>query len=804
MTTTGGYGKYGFDFRYSFPDIITWFLDERNGTGIYNAFEPYRGMSGSQLHHNDGFNNTWVQIYQEHPEEFEADQDLYAYQTFYEPAVESMEQLTGINFNDRDPALQAALFSMAIRRGYNVQSLAPIAAGISSSDSDEEILRKMYANMKALIDDERWDNELKDALAILNGEIILEGNSSSSEILKGFQGAIKIRRVTPNKDIGEVKNTGAGTITLQESTTVNMGTLGTKEKIPQSVKESMAGVSMPDGASVSYDDLRYLTIPYYDFNGVTQQGHMIVRKELADEVLLIFQELYENKYPIEKMELIDNYASGGVDNLDYNSIEDNNTSAFCYRQATGGNSLSNHALGQAIDINPLINPYVTADGQCSHDAKYVDRTQSNWTAIEKQAYIGNDTKIYEIFKKYGWTWGGDWSGIKDYQHFEKTDLNNVATIGEMTDTNETEETDTKQYTVAIAAGHNNTDNTGASYEGLVEQDMTIKVAEYVSQLFAPYSNINVVQTGSTSSNPGGVKLNDRMQLAKDQHPDLLVVIHFNASASHNANGVYVYYKEGDSTSQALSETLVKTVANAMGLEAKEAQGDKSALGRDLVSIGNSSECGFPCALTEGGFLDGSIDRAVLSTEEGLKNYAKGIVDGVLEYLQVENKGYGDATVSTSGSRGSAINSKLYDLKYVPEDVFNEYVEKNNKKALDVFTLDEDMKLITAKWSYTPEEGLKIIKNSPINYLPVLQKYTMPFEYLINWLIDCKDNDFVGKLADLAINSEFIIAIEDNVTTTKTVVDTQNREINRKTSSQYRNDREYTKRLAYGFNRYKNK
>lgn len=154
-----------------------------------------------------------------------------------------------------------------------------------------------------------WNN-IKSA--ILNG-----GGSSSSSVAPliiakdtgegqdGFQGAIRIRRVTPNKTIGALTNVGTG---ATQTTTVVTGGLGTKEDIPESVKKQMEGISMQHFSGVDYSDLSYLTIPYFDFNGSVQQGHMIVNKKLADEVLLIFQELYKIKYPIEKMELIDNFS----------------------------------------------------------------------------------------------------------------------------------------------------------------------------------------------------------------------------------------------------------------------------------------------------------------------------------------------------------------------------------------------------------------------------------------------------------------------------------------------------------------
>ena len=96
------------------------------------------------------------------------------------------------------------------------------------------------------------------------------------------------------------------------------------------------------------------------------------------------------------------------------SMEDNNSSAFNFREVTDGGKLSNHAYGLAIDLNPKVNPYIKnnvvlpANGQA-----YVNRDQCVLGIIKK-----NDA-VYQLFTSYGWTWGGDWSSLKDYQHFEK-------------------------------------------------------------------------------------------------------------------------------------------------------------------------------------------------------------------------------------------------------------------------------------------------------------------------------------------------------------------------------------------------
>lgn len=182
-----------------------------------------------------------------------------------------------------------------------------------------------------------------------------------------------------------------------------------KEDIPKSVYEKMLGKSIPNKDLVDISQLSYLTITYYGFDDKPHIGEMIVNKSVDNEVLDIFKELFEKKYPIEKMRLIDEYNAD--DNL---AMKDNNTSAFNYRVIEGSNVLSNHAKGLAIDINTLINPMVK-NGQVSpkEGEKYIDRT------INAKGMIKKGDACYEAFIKRGWTWGGDWNTLKDYQHFEK-------------------------------------------------------------------------------------------------------------------------------------------------------------------------------------------------------------------------------------------------------------------------------------------------------------------------------------------------------------------------------------------------
>lgn len=185
-----------------------------------------------------------------------------------------------------------------------------------------------------------------------------------------------------------------------------------------SVFQRINGKSYYENGNIGLADLKYLKMIHYNFSQQIQVGEMIVNAGIAEDVIQIFKELFSIKYEIQSMRLIDDYWTGDGDSSDSNSIDHNNTSAFCYREITGGGNLSNHAYGRAIDLNPQQNPYVwysNGQAQWSHEnaSAYIDRN------VEDPHVIKEGDVCYNIFVKYGFSWGGLWDSIKDYQHFEK-------------------------------------------------------------------------------------------------------------------------------------------------------------------------------------------------------------------------------------------------------------------------------------------------------------------------------------------------------------------------------------------------
>lgn len=185
-------------------------------------------------------------------------------------------------------------------------------------------------------------------------------------------------------------------------------------EISDDIFNKMYNKSYKSDCIIPRKDLRYLHVLHKTINDQSKEGELIVNYHIANIALNIFKELYNNNYPIEKIELIDNYDAD-----DNKSMTANNSSCFNYRVVSNSKTLSKHAYGLAIDINPLYNPYVTKSNQIlkvepSIGKEYADRTKNFNYKIEP-----NDICV-KTFKKYGFEWAGEWSYPKDYQHFEIT------------------------------------------------------------------------------------------------------------------------------------------------------------------------------------------------------------------------------------------------------------------------------------------------------------------------------------------------------------------------------------------------
>lgn len=183
--------------------------------------------------------------------------------------------------------------------------------------------------------------------------------------------------------------------------------------ITDDVFARIKGKSYKDDCTVPRDELRYVKILHYGFDGNVHVGELIVNRKIADDVIYIFSSLYYEKYPIEKILLVDEFDAD-----DNKSMAANNSSSFNFRTVENSDSLSLHSYGLAIDINTLYNPYVVPKKDGTTAVYPVEGTAYADRSLNCIYYIRPDDICVRLFKECGFTWGGDWTTVKDYQHFE--------------------------------------------------------------------------------------------------------------------------------------------------------------------------------------------------------------------------------------------------------------------------------------------------------------------------------------------------------------------------------------------------
>lgn len=183
------------------------------------------------------------------------------------------------------------------------------------------------------------------------------------------------------------------------------------EPIGPALRERMR-FSHRAGCPVRLSELRYLRVSFVGFDREAHLGELVVHRDHARGVSEVFRQLYEGSWPIQRMQLVDDY-----DGDDDRSMAANNTSGYNCRRVSGSASWSTHAYGAAIDINPVQNPYVTPTSTVPPAGRSFADIDRSADADAPVGVILDGDVVVRAFSAIGWEWGGHWTGSKDYQHF---------------------------------------------------------------------------------------------------------------------------------------------------------------------------------------------------------------------------------------------------------------------------------------------------------------------------------------------------------------------------------------------------
>jgi hypothetical protein len=166
------------------------------------------------------------------------------------------------------------------------------------------------------------------------------------------------------------------------------------------------------GCPVGPAQLRRVRLRYWGFDRRPRTGALVVNAVAVADLVHVFGRLYAARFPIRRLRPIDVY--GGKDER---SLEADNTAAFNCRYVIGPGPRrwSVHAYGEAVDVNPVENPYL--EGGRVHPRAgraYLDRSRF------RPGMAVRDGLLVRAFAAVGWKWGGRWLGSPDYQHFSST------------------------------------------------------------------------------------------------------------------------------------------------------------------------------------------------------------------------------------------------------------------------------------------------------------------------------------------------------------------------------------------------
>ncbi|GEM_PF-1102368 len=287
-----------------------------------------------------------------------------------------------------------------------------VTGDISEESSEPETDQEVQETEAIAIMESPDDNESEESREGETSEEVPAESTSASQT--EMEMTTELAESTPEKlDISKLK---AGTrLSKSDVSASGVNAYFFEMSIDETIFSRMKNKSYGADCVVPITDLRYVKVLHYSRDGNIYVGELVCHRDISKSLLSIFRQLYDHKYPIQKMHLVDDY--GGADLV---SAAANNTSCFNYRVSAGQDTgLSNHAFGKAIDINPLYNPYIWWDSEgeqhCEPEESrpYADRNFLHAYKLEE-----HDLCV-RLFKEHGFKWGGDWKWEKDYMHFSK-------------------------------------------------------------------------------------------------------------------------------------------------------------------------------------------------------------------------------------------------------------------------------------------------------------------------------------------------------------------------------------------------
>lgn len=180
-------------------------------------------------------------------------------------------------------------------------------------------------------------------------------------------------------------------------------------ELSEETRHAMTEVTWEPQCPVGLDDLREVELSHHGFDGSVHVGRLVAHVSVVDDLEQVFATMFEVGFPLEKVAPAHHF-----DGDDDTIMAANASHVFNCRPITGGQAWSEHSFGTAIDINPVQNPY-ERDGTVlpPEGVSYLDRSEVH------DGMLIEGGPVVDTFDRLGWVWGGRWTSLVDYMHFER-------------------------------------------------------------------------------------------------------------------------------------------------------------------------------------------------------------------------------------------------------------------------------------------------------------------------------------------------------------------------------------------------
>ena len=185
--------------------------------------------------------------------------------------------------------------------------------------------------------------------------------------------------------------------------------------------------------------------------------------------------------------------------------------------------------------------------------------------------------------------------------------------------------------IAIDPGHGGSDSGAIGPTGVMEKNVTMRVSRELKRLLeAEGATVVLTRTTDTEVSDKGAnataveELEARCEIANRANADIFLSIHADAFTNREVKGTTAYYyAKASEKSKRLADCVRLALIDAIGTLDR---------GTQTCNFYVVKHTDMPATLVEISFISNADEERMMNSEEGVKNIARGIADGIADYF----------------------------------------------------------------------------------------------------------------------------------------------------------------------------